>query len=305
MSTEATGLTWGVLRGGVSLMRSFLLALIALAAACSPSQVAQPDIAAIVDAERAFAAEASQRGWVEAFEAYSSAEAIVLQAEPVNAHQSLAGIDPANRGDTSLNWGPEFAGVSNGGDFGFTTGPYNGGGAVFGQYFTVWRRQDDGSWKWIYDGGTNTTTPTTVNPRADVEALAIGARGAGSAELAIESVRTREANLAEAAAESVGEALADVFAANGRMNRDNQPTAHGPRAAATLAGDEAAQFAAPEIIQASANGDMVFTLGRVRWADGSGYYCRIWVLQAEGWRVGYDQIVVRTLAEPAPAPVAP
>jgi ketosteroid isomerase-like protein len=278
-------------------MRYLILSLLAFAAACSSETRTQPDIAPVVAAERAFAAEAGRRGWVEAFEAHSTSDAIVLQAGPVNAHQSLAGIDPANRGDTSLTWGPEFAGISMGGDFGFTTGPYNGGDAAFGQYFTVWRRQADGSWKWIYDGGTNQTTPTRVDANADVEALTIGARGAGSAEAAIESVRAREAGLAEAAAENAGEAYEAVFAADGRMNRDNQPTARTREAVSALAGSGAVQFSPPQVIEASANGDMVFTLGQARWEGGAGYYCRIWVLQAEGWRIGYDQILLRTLAE--------
>lgn len=285
-------------------MRIFALALFALAAACSSEPHVQPDVAPVVAAERAFAAAAQQGGWVEAFEEYSTADAIVLQAEPVNAHQSLAGIDPANRGDTSLNWGPEFAGISNGGDFGFTTGPYNGGDTAFGQYFTVWRRQADGAWKWIYDGGTNQTTPTIVNATAEVEALPIGARGAGTEMAATATVLREEGELAQAAAANAGRAYQAVFAVTGRMNRDNQPTAHGRDAVAALVGEGAIGFTPPEVIQASANGDMVFTLGQARWEGGSGYYCRIWVLQAEGWRIGYDQILLRTLAEldAAPAP---
>lgn len=286
-------------------MRTFAFAFLALAAACSSESSAPLDIGPVVEAERAFAAQAQATGWVEAFEAYSTPDAIVLQAVPVNARQSLADIDPANRGDTSLNWGPEFAGVSRGGDLGFTTGPYNGGDTAFGQYFTVWRRQEDGAWKWIYDGGTNQTSPTTVNSTAQVEALPIGARGAGTERAAIETVLREEGELAQAAASNAGRAYQAVFAATGRMNRDNQPTALGRDAVAALAGEGAIGFSAPQIVQSSGNGDMVFTLGQVRWEGGSGYYCRIWVLQSEGWRIGYDQILLRSLDELNAAPQAP
>lgn len=286
-------------------MRTALFIASLLVAACSPTPATPPDASAIVAAERAFAAEAQRTGWVEAFEAYSTDEAIVLGARPRNAHEAMAGIDPANRGDTSLNWAPEFAGVSRGGDIGFTTGPYNGGDTAFGQYFTVWRRQADGAWKWIYDGGTNQTTPTQPNPEFNVEVLPVGARGAGSSEAAIEAIARREETLAAAAAENAGRAYRAVFAASGRMNRDNQPTAIGPEAAVALAGAGGVQFSPPQMSEAGAAGDLVFTLGEARWEGGSGYYQRIWVLQAEGWRIGYDQILVRTLAEMTPAPEEP
>ena len=258
-------------RGRLGGMRTFAFAFLALAAACSSESSTPLDIGPVVEAERAFAAQAQATGWVEAFEAYSTPDAIVLQAAPVNARQSLADIDPANRGDTSLNWGPEFAGVSRGGDLGFTTGPYNGGDTAFGQYFTVWRRQEDGAWKWIYDGGTNQTSPTTVNSTAQVEALPIGARGAGTEMAAIETVLREEGELAQAAASNAGRAYQAVFAATGRMNRDNQPTALGRDAVAALAGEGAIGFSAPQIVQSSGNGDMVFTLGQVRW---EGFWAR-------------------------------
>jgi hypothetical protein len=286
-------------------MRILTIALLALAAACSSEPQAPADIGPVVEAERAFAARAQATGWVEAFEAYATADAIVLQAGPTNAHESLAGIDPANRGDTSLSWAPEFAGISRAGDFGFTTGPYNGGDTAFGQYFTVWRRQEDGAWKWLYDGGTNATTPTIVNAAAEVEALPIGARGAGTEMAAIETVLREEGELARAAAANVGEGYRSVFAATGRMNRESLPTASGRDAAVALAGATPVAFSAPQIVEASGDGDMVFTLGQARWEGGSGYYCRIWVLQAEGWRIGYDQILLRSLDELNAAPLAP
>lgn len=282
-------------------MRYFaLLAAFALVSACGQTDTA-PDAAPVIAAERAFAADGARVGWVEAFEAHSTDGAILLGAGPENAHQSLAGIDPANRGDTSLAWGPDFAGISRGGDFGFTTGPYNGGGAAFGQYFTVWRRQADGAWKWIYDGGTNQRAPTTVNASGDVEQLALGARGAGSAEAAIEAVRRREAELAEAAIAGAGAALEARFAPQGRLNRDDQASANGPAAAAESAGAAGIQYGPPSIAEAGAAGDMVFTLGEARWEGGAGYYGRVWVLTSAGWKIGYDQIIQRQL-DPAPAP---
>ncbi len=277
-------------------MRSLVIILVTALAACTQPAGTAPDASPVIAAERAFARAASQGGWVEAFEVYSADDALIIAAQPINAHQSLAGIDPANRGDRSLTWAPEFAGISRGGDIGFTTGPYNGGGAAFGQYFTVWRRQADGAWKWIYDGGTNQTAPTTVDMEAEVAVVPV-ARGAGSAAAAVDAVRAREAALAERAAVNAGEAFGAVFAEAGRMNRDNQPTALGADAAALLVGAGGVRYTPPSVIEAGAAGDLVFTLGEARWEGGSGYYCRVWVLQGDGWKIAYDQIIERALAE--------
>ncbi len=286
-----------VLRGRMRTL--FAFTALALAAACTGGQPSAPDAAPVIAAERAFAAEAGRTGWVEAFIAHSSDEAIVIGARPENAHQSLAAIDPANLRDTSLVWGPVFAGMSRGGDIGFTTGPYAGGGTAFGQYFTVWRKQPDGSWKWIYDGGTNQRAAQTVDANAEVAQIEVGARGAGSAAAAVAAVRLREESLAQAAASNAGQAFSRLMAEHGRMNRDDQPSAIGPEAAAALAGTGPVGYSPPQTIEAGAAGDLVFTLGQARWQGGSGYYCRIWVLQRDGWRIAFDQILQRPLDAPA------
>lgn len=281
--------------GGLGVMRFVaLLAAVAFVSACGRADVA-PDAGPVIAAERAFAAEAARIGWVEAFEAHSTDDAILLGAGPENAHASLAGIDAANRGDTSLAWGPDFAGISRGGDFGFTTGPYNGDGAAFGQYFTVWRRQADGTWKWIYDGGTNQRTPTTVNPSGEVRQLDVARRGPGTEATAIEAVRTREASFAEQAAVNADAAFGAWLAVGGRVNRDDQPSAETTEAVAQLVGGGAVRYSPPDVIEAGSAGDFAFTLGEVRWEGGSGYYCRIWVLTSAGWRIGFDQIIQREL----------
>ena len=65
---------------------------------------------------------------------------------------------------SSLTWRPVFAVVAGSRDLGFTVGEYiatglgPSGAAVqrFGKYLTVWKRQRDGSWKFVVDGGNST-----------------------------------------------------------------------------------------------------------------------------------------------------
>src|SRR6185312_6700781 len=65
-----------------------------------------------------------------------------------------------------LDWHPAIAAVARAGDLGFTTGPYTITGRApavrepaQGMFFSVWRRQPEGSWKVIVDGGVPTRAP--------------------------------------------------------------------------------------------------------------------------------------------------
>jgi hypothetical protein len=65
---------------------------------------------------------------------------------------------------SSLSWRPVYASVAESLDLAFTIGDYTttsrgaSGAAIqrFGKYLTVWKRQRDGSWKFMIDGGNAT-----------------------------------------------------------------------------------------------------------------------------------------------------
>jgi len=62
---------------------------------------------------------------------------------------------------SSLTWKPEFVAIAASRDIGYTIGEYvstgrgPSGAAVqrFGKYLTIWRRQKDGQWRFLADGG--------------------------------------------------------------------------------------------------------------------------------------------------------
>lgn len=291
-------------------MRLILAAAFLTLAACSdkPPEPAASGPATATHAAGApaiIAADAAKTGWVEASLQWSAPDALVLGAAPELASQFYAGIDPANRNDTSLHWAPEFAGASAAGDFGFTAGPFNGDGAAFGYALTVWRQQPAGEWRWIFNGGVDTTTPTTIDPNFNVALADTPTGGEGAADTAKTAIDILEAGLATSATANAPVSLSSHFAANARLQRQD---------AAPVIGDEAitrALEAGPQAINfkqlrsfASNAGDMVFTLGEARWKDagadgvspdGAGIYGRIWSATSDGWRIVYDQIVLRDL----------
>ena len=104
-----------------------------------------------IDAERAFAADAQKVGQWTAFRKWSTPQALMFTPQPVNAHQFMARLkDPP----VPVFWWPGRSYVSCDGKTAFNTGPWvRDFGKAVGYFTTVWSRQADGGWKWVYDAG--------------------------------------------------------------------------------------------------------------------------------------------------------
>jgi ketosteroid isomerase-like protein len=279
-----------------------LIALTALAIA-SPTLAAPPvTTAEVVAAERAFAVDGAAMGIKGSFLKHSAADALVFQPGPVNAHASL-GAQPDGPPGPKLEWWPLFAGVSRDGNFGFTTGPYAFGGERKGHYFTVWKRQADGAWKWIFDGGAAADPKAEAGPDGAVVSLPVSTLGAASPEAAKAEVAVIEADLAAQAAKDQKVAHLARLAADGRLYV--APLAPAKSAAdfpTTLAGWPVTFAFSPLGAEAAGSGDMVWTHGDARWTrdgqDRRGYYARIWQKRAEGWKLVFAEIVPAPPAKP-------
>ena len=104
-----------------------------------------------IDAERAFVNDAQKDGQWTAFRKYAADDAVMYVPQRVNAQEFLKDLkDPP----ASVFWWPGKSFVSCDGNYAVNTGPWvRQFGKSIGYFTTVWRRQPDGSWKWIYDGG--------------------------------------------------------------------------------------------------------------------------------------------------------
>ena len=120
-----------------------------LLAAADPAMTA-------IDAERAFVADAQKLGQWTAFRKWSTPDAQMFVPQPVNAHEFLKDkADPP----VSVFWWPGRSFVSCDGSYAVNTGPWvRQYGKSVGYFTTVWQRQPDGAWKWIYDGGDGLET---------------------------------------------------------------------------------------------------------------------------------------------------
>jgi len=249
----------------------------------------------VIDAERAFAARAAEAGVARSFLDFMTDDAIVFAPGAVNA-KAFYGARPPGKtpkeGGPLLAWWPNFAGISQSGDLGFTTGPAEFNGKRSVNYFTVWVKQSDGGWKWVYDGGASDAA-AGLPPAAPVLELAVSRVRPISAQEAMLDVRAAERALADQAAASVSAAYLPHLAPEAWMQGS-------PRRPAKTPAEVSAELAtrAPAIRftmlggGAARYGDMAWTYGAATWGDaGKGDYVRVWQRRPEGWRIVFDQLL--------------
>jgi len=149
-------------------MKKLLLFLLTALAACTSSEDRQKEARKeMLSTDRAFSAWSSENGMQEAFLHFAADDLVKLQDGqfPVIGKEALsnsfAGVpDSMYR----LTWEPVKAEVSKSCDLGYTFGNYElydftRGDIRYGNYFTVWRKETDGSWRWVLDGGNSTPRP--------------------------------------------------------------------------------------------------------------------------------------------------
>lgn len=110
-----------------------------------------------------------EKGFVEAFLAYMADTAVLFPngSNPISGRDNIRKhLSEGSAGDV-LTWKPLKAEVASSIDLGYTYGSSeyrstdkNGRPAIhYGKYVTVWRRQADGSWKFILDIGNPSPAP--------------------------------------------------------------------------------------------------------------------------------------------------
>jgi ketosteroid isomerase-like protein len=254
-----------------------------------------------VAAERAFAADGLELGVQASFLKHSAPEGIVLAPEPLLAKAVFG--EPRPKGKP-LVWWPLWAGIARSGDLGFTTGPYTRDGQPGGYYFTVWAKQPDGSWKWLFDGGPPSDIAGAAPQGSPAAYARLSARQAGSPAKAMAEVMKAEVALHAAARTDLKAAFLSAVADDGRIvGSTAKPPATPAELEAELATRATSMVLAPLGGQASTAGDLAWTYGVAKWTkDGQeqrGHYVRIWRNDKPGWRLLFDELL------PAPPLKAP
>jgi ketosteroid isomerase-like protein len=109
-----------------------------------------------------FSALSEKEGMFHAFLSFIAEDGVILRdnAYPAKGKNSLMDYY-SGKSDTSfvLTWEPLFADISASDDLGYTYGIYTSrvkasGEVSKGTYVSIWKKQADGSWKFVLDSGT-------------------------------------------------------------------------------------------------------------------------------------------------------
>lgn len=285
----------------IFLSRESVIAFAALASVGTGGLAKSPQHAApIVAAEREFAAYAAKNGWIAAFRVYSAPDGVVIANGQIRNARAFFNARP-EPGSKSLKWWPAVALISRSGDLGFTTGPYtvDEAGRIQGQYFTVWKLQEDGRWRWIFDGGTGTEEPIPISQEGAVAEFMSSPNRRSTAKAAITKIREIEETNNSASL------LTPYVARNARILRPDHPPAIGTAAQSEMIlPSPAIAYERATQSFASNAGDIVFTLGLARWETPSGspvkgHFARVWQVTNKGWRIIFDELLPPPPANPA------
>ena len=236
-------------------------------------------------AETAFAHESESKGMRTAFLNALSEDSIVFQPDPQNGRKVWqAKKDSGGR----LRWQPVLAVVAASGDFGYTTGPWifkksaEDKEAACGQFVSIWR-QEKGTWKLLFDLGTDDPAPSPVTPALQfVDNHAPNESTATARKTLFQQDRA----YAAAPAAKFSAVAADAI----RLYRPDKLPVIGKAAAeaALQAATAPITFGEPKG-EIAPSGDLGFAWGEYSAPEKSGYYLRIWRKNEAGqWQLALD-----------------
>jgi len=269
----------------------------------------QAALNAVVAAEKAFAKAAAEKGTRAAFLEYLAEDSVVLGPRPVPGR---AKWEASPEKTSLLSWFPVAADVSLSGDLAYTTGPWElrpkgkeDKEVLHGFYTTFWRKQADGSYKVLFDGGISTPAPSPSDVAVKIgKAVPAKVENPPQVEEARGKFTILSADRAfakAAMARGTAAAYADFLADDSRLHREGAiPVVSKAKILENLKTQAAKMTWTPIQARVASSGDLGYSLGNEMVGAEQGVYLRIWKKQADNsWRVVLDLF---TPAPPEPAP---
>ncbi len=148
-------------KNGINIMLFVFIIILILNLSCSSSAESKKD-GVLIEADRNFSEMSVKEGMFSAFLYYIADDGVILRDNsfPSRGKEALRQYY-SGKSDTAfiLSWSPLFERLSDSGDMGYTYGIWTNkikatSQISKGSYITVWHLQNDGSWKFVLDSGT-------------------------------------------------------------------------------------------------------------------------------------------------------
>lgn len=269
------------------------------------NSIAQPPqaITELLASDKGFAAMSVDKSTKVAFIENLADNSILFKRGIVNGKKFW---QEAPEGDDKLAWEPQFADISIGGDFGYTTGPFRqfqnrtdtqpAGG---GHYVSVWQKLE-GKWKIIIDGGVG-------HPPVDLSGWETSSqiktvKSSLNGEKIKAEIKALELSLLNNFQQKGASAFFDYLSAEARVYRPTKAPYRKDKIAELVAEtDKLFSYEEPLDVQVAPAGDMAFDYGNVGieiTRDGNirklkGNYMRIWKMEnGKEWKIVVDMILL-------------
>jgi ketosteroid isomerase-like protein len=274
---------------------------------CSPDDHAAGRAADLVDLMRVdseFNALSQRVGRIEGFLQYMADDALLLNRATRGKAAARSSFERTDVKGFRLIWGATYADVSAAGDLGYTLGVWHRETPVrettqmrtsTGMFLTIWRREPDGSWKFVVDGVGNVMAPE------EMERIHRSMRSFSAPQAHPANTSTDPATLTALDQSLSRQALATGFdsallerLADDAMLLDQK--AHSKAAAITSLNAEARLMTyswEPLEAKIARSGDLGYTWGAFRrsakdddQSAATGLYVNVWKRQADGsWKI--------------------
>lgn len=145
-------------------MRLFTAIIVILTlVSCTGSVINKEQVKQIIyQEEKAFEAMLKKEGIAQAFAYYADSNAVILRGEEklIQGKKAIFEYYSSDKfNDVDLSWTPNFIDVSDDGTMAYTYGKYiwkqkmgvDTFQTIEGIFHTVWKKQKDGSWKYVWD----------------------------------------------------------------------------------------------------------------------------------------------------------
>ena len=144
----------------------FCVGLLLVISACkdkkSPVSNAVNDKIELIRTDKSFSDMSVEKGMKAAFIEYIDSNGVLLKPNllPIVGANAIDYLIAQEDSGFTLNWQPHNAFVSQSGDLGYTYGVYalhpkNIDTVLYGTYVSIWKKQGDGSWKFVLDSGND------------------------------------------------------------------------------------------------------------------------------------------------------